>query len=129
MVGQHVNNDAQPQALGIVTHRLELVAGAQLIVANGPVGGLVVVVPLAVAKELASAALAHNALVDGRGLHNRVAGILDLGQMLADGVERPRPGVQDNLIIAQASLGSRCAISHQTHEGNQNDRKNLFHIY
>ena len=50
VVGQHIHNDAQPQTLSLGTHRLELVARAQLVVADGPVGRLVVVIPLAVTE-------------------------------------------------------------------------------
>ena len=129
MVGQHIHNDTQSQAGSLGAHRLELVARAQLVVADSPVRRLIVVIPLAVTEKLATATLAHDALVDGRRLHDCVASGLDLGQMLLDGVERPRPRVQNNLIIALRGLGSRRAASHQTHEGNQNDRKNLLHIY
>ena len=73
MVGQHIHNDAQPQAGSLGTHRLELVARAQLVVADGPVRRLIVVIPLAVTKKLAPATFAHVALVDGRRLHDRVA--------------------------------------------------------
>lgn len=99
VVGKHIDDDAQAKSLGLVTHRLELIARAQLIVADGPIRRLVMVIPFAMAKELTPATLTHNTLVDGRSLHNRVARILDLGQVLADGVERPRPRVQNNLII------------------------------
>ena len=126
VIGQHIHNHAQPQTLGLGAHRLELVARPQLIITYRPVRRLVVIIPLAVAEQLPAAVLTHDTLIDGRRLHYRVARILDLSQMFLDGVERPRPRVENNLVITLASL---CHASHHTHKGNQYSRKNHLHIH
>ncbi len=107
VVGQHVHDNAYAIFICAVGHLLEVVAGAQHVVADSPVGWLVIVVPLAhdrvagLAEQSHAAVVADEACLHGRGLHVVEACVGYLFHVCGYGVEAPRPCVKNHFILGR----------------------------
>ena len=99
VVWNHVHDHLHAVPVGLLAHSGELLLGAQLVVADGPVRGLVVVVPLPLAVELHAAVPAHHARVGRGGLHGGVPGPGDVLHALGDRGEGPAPGVENRAVL------------------------------
>ncbi len=99
VVGDHVHDHLDAVPVGRLTHGGKCLLGAQLVIADGPVGGLVVVVPLSLAVELHTAAAPRHTGVDGGGLDGGEARPGDVLHALGDGLEGPAPGVEDGSLL------------------------------
>ena len=104
MVGQNIDNNANAILASLFAELLEVLTGADHVVADLPIDRLVVIVPAALSEELRAAALVAlgfgDALLGGRSLHDGIACLGDVGQVLANGVERPAPGVEYHFVIS-----------------------------
>ena len=95
-----VHDDLHAVGVGHLAHLPEFLVGAQLIVADDLIlGGLIVVVPLALADDLQTAVFSHDDGVDGRGLDRGEARRGNLGDHRLDGVEVPAPGVENCAVL------------------------------
>ncbi len=112
MVWQHVDKHLYTVFESAVAHCLEVLSGTEHIVADGPVGRLVVVVPFTfnavagLAEQSHSSVFTHVACLHGRCLNVVVAGIGNGFHVVGNSVERPRPSVENNLV---AAVGGRLA--------------------
>ena len=69
VVRDNVHQNLYAVLVGFLTHLRKLFARAELVVSDFEIGGLIVVVPLAVTVKLHAAVLALKTSVDRRGLH------------------------------------------------------------
>ena len=97
--------------MGLVTHGLEIITSAQLVVSNLPVGRLVVVIPASMTVDLVAAALVtlglSDALLSRRSLDVAIAGIGNIFHVFLDSVERPAPCVKNHVVAGGSGSGFR----------------------
>lgn len=128
VVGKDIDDDLDAILASLVAQTDEVFASADLIVADLPVDGLVVIVPAAVTKELRTATLVAFGFVDAvlsrRCLYDLVAGSGDVCQILSDGIEGPAPGMQDDIVLRR-SRNLSLEGGRET-QGQQGCRKEVF---
>ncbi len=112
VVGNDVHDHPDAVLMRRVAHGFEFVARAELIVADFEIGGLVVIIPLAVAVQLHAAVLALETVVDRRGLHRGKACRGDVGHALLDRVEVPAERLQNGALrhLLHAGQGTGSAV-------------------
>ena len=99
MICHNVNNNLDAIGMSSLAHSLELFLGTELIVADGIVGGLILIVPFTVTVKLHTAVVALYDLIDRRGLNSREACFGDFRNIILNRVEVPAPAVQDKSLL------------------------------
>ena len=118
MVRQDIDKHLYIVLVCAVAHSAEIVAVAEHVVSYLPVGRLIVVIPFAfnavagLRIEGHSAIFAYEAALHGRGLHVVIAGVGNTFHIGGNGVEAPRPCVENDFaFVVGRAAGIDCSRS------------------
>ena len=110
MVGENIHNHLYIVFGGGIHHLFHLISGADNIVADFPICGLIIIIPVTfghiLIENFLAAALGSETILDRGGLHHGEAGIGDVLHVRSDLRKAPAPGMKDSLFVDGIGIDS-----------------------